>query len=64
MGLSDLFKNIFGLSVAIPADERALSGASEDALATSLEKLANRADGFRRGSGRPLLDGTSAVRVR
>jgi hypothetical protein len=39
MGLGDRFKKISGLSAAIPVDECALSGASEDALATSLEKL-------------------------
>jgi hypothetical protein len=46
MGLGDLFKNIFGLSAAIPVDERALSGASEDALAISLVRLANRKRGW------------------
>jgi hypothetical protein len=46
MGLGDLFKNIFGLSATIPVDECALSGASEDALATSLEKLADRKCGW------------------
>jgi hypothetical protein len=39
MGLGDLLKNIFGSSAATPADERALAGASEGALASSLKRL-------------------------
>ena len=46
MGLGDLFKKIFGSSAAIPVDERALSGTSEDALASSLEKLADGERGW------------------
>ena len=41
MEFGDLFKEIFGPSAVTPVDERALSGTSEDALASSLEKLAD-----------------------
>jgi hypothetical protein len=46
MELGDLFKKIFGFSAAIPADARALSGTNEDALASSLEKLADGERGW------------------
>jgi hypothetical protein len=46
MGLGDLFKKIFGPSAATPVDERALSGTSEDALASSLERLADGERGW------------------
>jgi hypothetical protein len=46
MELGDLFKKIFGSSAAIPVDERTLSGANEDALASSLEKLGNGERGW------------------
>ena len=46
MGFGDLFKKIFGPSAATPVDERALSGASEDAVASSLEKLADGERGW------------------
>jgi hypothetical protein len=46
MGLGDLFKKIFGPSAATPVDERALSGTSENALASSLEKLAHGERGW------------------
>jgi hypothetical protein len=39
MGFGDLFKKLLGRSAATPVDERALSGTSEDTLASSLEKL-------------------------
>jgi len=45
-GLGNLFKKIFGPSAATPVDERALSGTSEDALASSLEKLADGERGW------------------
>ena len=46
MGFGDLFKKSFGASAATPVDERALSGTSEDALASSLEKLADSERGW------------------
>jgi hypothetical protein len=46
MGFGDLFKKSFGASAATPVDERALSGTSEDALASSLEKLADGERGW------------------
>jgi hypothetical protein len=46
MGLGDLFKKIFDPSAATPVDERALSGTSENALASSLEKLADGERGW------------------
>jgi hypothetical protein len=46
MGLGDLFKKNFGSSAATPVDECTLSGTSEDALASSLEKLADGARGW------------------
>jgi hypothetical protein len=46
MGLGDLFKKFFGSSAATPVDECTLSGTSEDALASSLEKLADGARGW------------------
>ena len=65
MGFGYLFKKIFGPSAATPVDERALSGASEDAVASSLGSWRTAsADGFARASGPPVLDGRSAIRVR
>jgi hypothetical protein len=46
MGLGDPFKKIFDPSAATPVDERALSGTSENALASSLEKLADGERGW------------------
>jgi hypothetical protein len=46
MELGDLFRKIFGSSAAIPVDERTLSGANEDTLALSLEKLGNGERGW------------------
>jgi hypothetical protein len=46
MEFGDLFKEIFGPSAVTPVDERALSGTSEDALASSLEKLADGERGW------------------
>jgi hypothetical protein len=64
MGLGGLFKKIFSSSAAIPVDVPALSSTNENALASSLEKLA---DGERRWipltRNPPLLDGRSAKRV-
>ena len=46
MGLGDLFKEIFGSSAGTPVDERALSGTSEDVLASSVEQLADGERGW------------------
>jgi hypothetical protein len=46
MEFGGLFKKIFGASAAIPVDERTLSGTNKDALASSLEKLADGERGW------------------
>jgi hypothetical protein len=46
MGLGDLFKRIFDSSTAIPVNDPALSSTNENALASSLEKLADGERGW------------------
>jgi hypothetical protein len=46
MEFGGLFKKLFGASAAIPVDERTLPGTNKDALASSLEKLADGERGW------------------
>jgi hypothetical protein len=46
MGLGGLFKKIFSSSAAILVDERTLSSTNKNALASSLEKLADGQRGW------------------